>query len=52
MIYTVYITPRINKWLETHEVEADSALEAIDKVLEEIPYDCIFVECDNIAEHL
>jgi hypothetical protein len=52
MIYTVYITPRVNKWLETHEVEATSADEAIDKVLDSIPYDCIFVECDNIAEHL
>ena len=52
MIYTVYITPRINKWIEPHEVEANSADEAIDKVLDSISYDYIFVECDNIAEHL
>jgi hypothetical protein len=52
MIYTVYITPRVNKWIETYEVEANSADQAIDKVLEDISYDVVFVECDNIAEHL
>jgi len=52
MIYTVYITPKAKKWIETYDVEADSADQAIDKVLENISYDVIFVECDNIAEHL
>ena len=52
MIYTVYVTSRLGKWIETYEVEADSADQAIDKVLEDISYDVVFVECDNIAEHL
>lgn len=52
MIYTVYVTAKAGKWIEDFEVDANSADEAIDKVLDDISYDAILIECDNIVEHL
>jgi len=50
--YKVYVTAKFGKWINEYEVFAESADQAIDKVLEDIYYDAIFVECDNIADHL
>jgi hypothetical protein len=50
--YKVYVTPKVGKWINEYEVFAESADKAIDLVLESVSYDAIFVECDNIAEHL
>ena len=52
MIYQVYLTFRVGKWIDAIDVEANSPTEAIDKVLEDVSADLIHISCDNIECHL
>ena len=52
MIYQVYLTFKVGKWIEPIEIEANSPDEAIDKVLEDVSADLIHISCEDIECHL
>ena len=52
MIYKVYLTFKVGKWIEPVEIEADSPDDAIDKVLDSVSADLIHISCEDIEAHL
>ena len=52
MIYQVYLTFKVGRWIEPVDIEADSPDEAIDKVLENVSADLIHISCEDIEESL
>lgn len=52
MIYKVYLTFKVGKWIEPIEIEANSPDEAIDKVLEDVSAELIHISCEDIEAHL
>ena len=52
MIYQVYLTFKVGKWIEPIAIEANNPTEAIDKVLEDVSADLIHISCEDIEAHL
>ena len=52
MIYTVYLTFKVGKYLVPVEVEADNPEQAIDKVLDSVSSDLTHISCEDIEAHL
>jgi hypothetical protein len=52
MIYQVYLTFKVGKWIDAIDVEANSPDEAIDKVLADTSADLIHISCEDIEADL